>query len=440
MGIPISERFRIPVIYWLTLLSLLVLLALIPWNPRSGCEKKLLERRFTRQFLTGLLLFTGLCIFSLAINHLGDRYVPDRSVTAEALSLGQIVLAMALVAVIPMTTLSKSHARACIQAMIALAVATSLLMGVFSLMPGRVTGYLGWTTYAGGTLDLARGRTPLGHPNTVAALLQLFMAVAAVLGVRKTGFLHRLLYLGAAAVTFFGILFTLSRGALAATGVTLLLIFGYLVVSRKRSRAVELFLMAGFIAAVVCTIAYLFSIYDFSRFWSTGYYETAAIGGRTAAMRTSALVWRDHLLLGTGPGALYPRLDTEPGRVFEGFSDEGFLLSYRGRLSPPHPHSVYLMMLAEFGLLGTPVMVFLVGSVGWMLYSLRKRLGNDPAAAEMVTAAGMGLVAVLLSGVTETLFLLSMRCGVVMWTFFGLAIRYGVASMHEEAQLDDSAL
>jgi len=126
-----------------------------------------------------------------------------------------------------------------------------------------------------------------------------------------------------------------------------------------------------------------------------------SIGGRTAAMRTSVLVWRDHLLFGTGPGALYPRLETEPNWDFEGQSDAGFLLSYRGEMSPPHPHNMYLLMLAEFGLLGTPFMLFLIGSVGWMLYSLRQRLGNSPIAFEFVTAAGFTLVAPGAGGALE---------------------------------------
>jgi len=161
-----------------------------------------------------------------------------------------------------------------------------------------------------------------------------------------------------------------------------------------------------------------------------------SIGGRTAAMRTSVLVWRDHLLFGTGPGALYPRLETEPNWDFEGHSDAGFLLSYRGEMSPPHPHNMYLLMLAEFGLLGTPFMLFLIGSVGWMLYSLRQRLGNSPIAFEFVTAAGFTLVAVLFSGMADVLFLVSLRSGIVTWTFFGLALRSGFAAARQDAPLE----
>ncbi|MCX5772606.1 MAG: O-antigen ligase family protein, partial [Candidatus Hydrogenedentes bacterium] len=146
----------------------------------------------------------------------------------------------------------------------------------------------------------------------VAATLQIFMAASVVLGVRSKGTLYRILYLGAAAATLAGILFSLSRSALAVSCMTLMLVFGYLLLSRKRSRAVELLLMGCFSALILSGVVYLFMTYDFSRFWSTGYYENEAVGGRAAAMRTAALVWRDHPLFGTGPGAVYPRLENEP--------------------------------------------------------------------------------------------------------------------------------
>ena len=432
-SIGINERFRIPVAYWLTVLCVLLLALTVPWGRYARAGEVSPGQRFARRFVAGLLLFVGLCAFSLFLNHLSDPYVKDRSAIAEVLSLGAIVFPMALVAVIPMTNLSKSHTRMCMQAMIGLAAATGLILAVFGLMPERFIGLLGWTGFGFGTVDLVRGRTPLGHPNTVAALLQIFMAICVVLGVRQKGALFRGLYLAAAGAIFIGILFSLSRTALGVSGITLMLVFAYLLLSRKQSRGVEMFLIGGFFAVLICGMVYLFMTYDFSRFWSRGYYEVQSIGGRTESMRTAALVWLDHPLFGTGPGAMYPRLESEYGWVYEGFSDVGFVFYYRGHITLPHPHNMYLLMLAEFGLLGTAAAVFLIGSVGWMLYRLRKRLEGRELDHELVTAAMFGLLATLLSGMAESLFLINMRHGIVIWTFFGLAIRYGIATEQEDA-------
>lgn len=442
LSIVIDARFRVPVAYWMTALSLCALVLMVPWNRYAGVEHALPEQRFARRFAGTLIALVAWSAFALVFNHLADPYVTERSVLAEVLSMGTIAFPMALVAVIPLSALSKPHCLRCIQAMIAMAAATGLIMAVFGLMPGLVTGLLGWKGAAFGTLDLARGRTPLGHPNTVAAVLQVFMGACALLGIRRKGWLARCAYLGAAGAIFFGILFSLSRTALVISGLTLLLVFVYVFLSGKKARGAEPLLIGGFFVVLICGMAYLFTMYDFSRFWSRGYHETAAIGGRMNALRTSIAIWGDHPLAGTGPGAVYPRLDSEYGWVFDGFSDEGFLLSYREHMTPPHPHNMYLLTLSEFGLLGAPLVFLLIGYAGQMLLGLRKRLGAKPIDAEFVTATLFGFTAMLLSGAVESLFLINIRHGVIVWIFLGLAIRYGIAATEEETQaelLDEGA-
>ena len=435
LSIVLDGRFRIPVAYWLTALTLGLLVLMVPWNRYAGAGVIPPEQRFARRFSGVLLALVAWSFASLAFNHLVDSYIPDRSILAEMLSIGTLAFPMAMAAVIPMSGLSRKQSLRCMQAIIGLAAATGLVMAVFGLMPGLITGMLGWTGAAFGTLDLARGRTPLGHPNTVAAVLQILMAACAVLGIRGKGLIARGTYLGTAGAIFFGILFSLSRTALAISGLTLLLVFAYVFISGKKARGTEPLLIGGFLAILVCGMAYLFMTYDFSRFWSHGYYENEAVGGRTTALSTSLRVWWDHPFTGTGPGALYPRLDSEYGWEFDGFSDAGFLLSYGKYMTPPHPHNMYLLALSEFGLLGAPLLFFLIGYTGWMLYSLGQRLKGNPPDRELMMAALFGFTALLFSGMVESLFLINIRHGIIAWTFLGLAIRYGIAAA-EDAKSD----
>ncbi|MCX5772607.1 MAG: hypothetical protein NTZ09_20375 [Candidatus Hydrogenedentes bacterium] len=83
LSIPIDERFRIPVAYWLTALSLFLLAFAVPWGRYAREGHALPQQRFARRFLAVLLSFAGLCLFSLLLNHLGDPYVEGRNVTAE---------------------------------------------------------------------------------------------------------------------------------------------------------------------------------------------------------------------------------------------------------------------------------------------------------------------------------------------------------------------
>jgi hypothetical protein len=111
------------------------------------------------------------------------------------------------------------------------------------------------------------------------------------------------LLVGGALAMFTGILFPLSRSALMVTSGMLVLAAIYLLATRQDARSGDIFLVIAFMVVLAGATAYLFSKYDFSRFWSTGYFEKATLQGRRDSMNTALVAWRDYPLFGAAPDA-----------------------------------------------------------------------------------------------------------------------------------------
>jgi O-antigen ligase len=427
-AIDLTDRFRIPTIYWLAVASVASLLLAIPWQPR---RPRVASAGLLNSLTLSFVLFGCAAVLSIAYNALSQDAIEHRSVLGEFLALGAILIPMSLAVIIPRVNLSRSQTVMCLRTMTALGAGTGIIMAVFGLFPDRVIAYLGWSQAAFGTLDLARGRTPLGHPNVVAGVLQLFMVISIVMGARRESLLTKGFYFVSAAALFIGILFALSRAALVVAGVMVLLAFAYLFLTRTRARKFGIIPVAGIMLAFAGTAAFLFSQYDFSRYWSKRYMEEASLEGRTESMRTAWFVWQDHWLWGTAPAALYPRIETEPAWQPVGITNVSEVITYRDRFSAPHPHNMYLLMLAEFGVIGAALLALFLLGIGWTFYRLRAVSGSHASDREVVAAIGLGYVAMLLSGMGESLFFVNIRHGIILWTLVGLAFRHATALAQE---------
>jgi len=421
--------------YWITPLLLAVLAAHVLWNrfePRSPAVE---ERRLAGRLFERWTWFTVFALAAVALNHVMDDRVIGRNVPGELLGILAICLPVLFCILILLSDLSPRRTLLSIQGLIGLGGLAGFIMAVFGLLPDRVVGMLGWVKASGGTVDLVRGRLPLGHPNAVAATMLLLLPAATVLGLSGRAKLWRIFYLACAVLMFAGVLFSLSRASLLNMSLVICITLGYLFFA-ERDHRLRGCLVSLFLAAFLLLVAAgLLSRYDFSRFWARGYYEDASVERRADSMRTALIVWKDHLIWGASPDAVYPRLELRPGWTPPVSDSISPIIFYRGHRSAETPHNFYLTLLAEFGLLGGILFLSILFTVGRALWRVRSRPGLDKADRRTIDASGLGLGAFLLAGMSEAVLMVGIRVSLVAWIFAGLALRYALLAAEKDTAL-----
>jgi hypothetical protein len=426
-GLIVSLRgnFALKVTYWFPALCLgfLMFSALTYTRPPHPATTDL--RRYLSRAMLLLAAFCLFAILAMPINRVLETHVAKRDLLGEMLALSAILITAGLGIVTAMTSLTKKNVLLLFRLLIGLGGLSGLLMALFGLLPGRVLGLLGWTSAIGGTADLVRGRLPLGHPNTVCAILLLLLPPAVIFGMTRERGFWRLFNLGAAGLMFCGILFALSRSALICMTAGLGLTFGYLLLLAKGPRrTVYVFTSLGFAFLLVCVAMYLFSVLDFSRFWARGYYEDASVDRRQDSFRTACLVWGDHPILGVGPDAVYPRFDLRPGWMPEIRDSISPTIYYRGHVTAETPHNLYIALLAEFGVVGGLLFMGLLFTTWRMLWRFRRYLSINDDERKVITGLAFGIVAYLLMEIFSTILTTGLRPAVIFWVYVGLALRY----------------
>jgi len=386
--------------------------------------------RFARYFGLGLSLFALLGLLSIVSNAAFDRYVPDRSLLGELLALGSLCLPMLLLLAVVRSNLTKDHALMCLRGLVAFAAGTGFVMVVFALLPQTVTAMLGWSReLVIGSGGLIRGQTPLGHPNTVSAVMVLLLPV--ILGLRHRSPLWTPFYLGSALFLMGGVLFSLSRTAASIALVVLAMCLLYILGAGAWKHILSIAVAGVFVAVVVWAGLSLFGAYDFSRFWSTRYFENANIERRVQTIVTSLRVMRDYPVLGASPNSVYPRDELQPDWVPADVDQLGPIIYYRGHLTAANPHNVFLTVLAEFGFLGGAVFFALMALVLhtiWRAWRAEALTELDRATTAAFAIAFVGFMGVSLGG---SLFTYTIRVGLIFWTFLALAVRYSLLAAQE---------
>jgi O-antigen ligase len=383
--------------------------------------------RAQRRLALGLCLFA---LFALVMNHLYDSTVPHREINGELLALIAVLVPVAFVWQLPHSRLSKGRALLALRALILLGGLAGLIMGMFGLLPGAVLGALGWSGATGGTIDLVRGRLPLGHPNTVAAVMLLLLPPAVVLGLNDRNLLWRPIYLACVLSMFGGTLFALSRAALMVMLLSVGATVAYLFFTQKQYRVLMFFLLSGILVVFVGITAFLFSTMDFSRFWSRGYAESASVERRYESLVAALAVWRDHPLLGVSPDAVYTRLDLRPDWEPPTSDIASPIVYYRGMPSAETPHNMYLTAFAELGTPGAFLFFLLILSTLLQLYGAQARLA-DTGQRRIIVGFMLGLGSFMLMGMFEALLMTSLRAATIFWVFAGLSLRYAALSAPE---------
>jgi O-antigen ligase len=234
-----------------------------------------------------------------------------------------------------------------------------------------------------------RGSGTYFCPNHFAGFLEILLPLGMAYTV--TGRLKPIarVFLGyAALVMLSGLIVTGSRGGWIATGVAMLIFLGILICQRGY-RIPALLALASLVVVAIVVIPNSFALQIRLRRVVT---DAGNIDDdmRFALWRPAYHMWQDHPWLGVGPGHFDAR--------FRNYRPEGV------QRSPDRVHNDYLNTLADWGVVGTALVVsawLLLGigvvntwrSVRLSSGDLGKRSGSNKFA--FIVGAGLGLIAIL---------------------------------------------
>lgn len=185
----------------------------------------------------------------------------------------------------------------------------------------------------------------IGNPNVVGSWMALAAVILAVACTRFRGW-RRLLYAMGALIAGAGVLVSLTRTALIALVLGLLMLAIGFSMRRAIPVIVALTILLG--AGVAFRIPVVMRVLDLPRLAADGTLESAT-SGRVAPALAAWMMFRDHPWTGVGPGAYHSGYTAYKARVWEHYGN-----AIRGT-SPTtfgDAHNDHLQMLAETGLPG----------------------------------------------------------------------------------------
>jgi O-antigen ligase len=240
-----------------------------------------------------------------------------------------------------------------------------------------------------------RAQGPVDEPNRFAQILIVLVPLAGYLvrTSRTPGLRLLAALLGLLAVV--GAAMTLSRGGLLALALLAAAMALVRWIRPLHLAAGALVLLASgplvspyFLQRLVSIVdaRFLFDR-DAARFATDG-----AIRGRTTEMLAALHVFRDHPVLGVGPGQF-------PGYYFVDYARQASV-KFRDIAVPRRAHNLYLEMGAELGALGLGAFLAMVGLVMRRLWRARRSwLARSRDAADLSTALWLSLLAYLTTAI-----------------------------------------
>ncbi|GKY88145.1 O-antigen ligase family protein [Sinisalibacter aestuarii] len=329
-----------------TLLLLAIAIALLDFRKRRRLPAMLPYIAF------GMTIY----VVSLAMTAF-YAYDPGSAYDEAILALKRVLLVVALSAIIP----DVKRFRWAILGLIAGATFLGFLTVVQSVLGIQDQDFLGFAqvTHAeiADQIDSWRYVGPVNDPNYYAQLLLLGLPVALTAIVASRSFLWRAIFFAAAGFILGAMLLTVSRGAIVALLVVLVVAFRS---QRKR------LLLAGIAMLLVGSVAINFvpdvvvnrfsGVYkDVSSVISgNGFVADKAIAGRLAEMEVAVRLFFEHPLLGIG----YNNYDGL-------YQDVARVNSLMSRGQAREAHSLYLEILSERGLVGFFFFVSLISLAIW---------------------------------------------------------------------------
>jgi O-antigen ligase len=263
----------------------------------------------------------------------------------------------------------------------------------------------------------ARATGPLADPNFYAQALLPLVPLALALALGRGGRLLRAVAWIAAAVLTMGVVTTYSRGGALALLVSLALL---LALERRRIRVRHLAVAAAAIAIVATLLPSSFFVRRLGTLsvFVPGNVESlethdSSVDKRKVLMATAAAMALDHPVAGVGAGNFSAHFDEYSdgvgarARIYQDPGERAF------------PHSLYLEILAETGVVGLLAFALVVAAAfrGALAAARRFRAGGDDASRLLAHAQAIGLVGFLTSSL-----ILHGDYPHYLWLYLGLCV------------------
>jgi putative inorganic carbon (hco3(-)) transporter len=238
-----------------------------------------------------------------------------------------------------------------------------------------------------------RAQGPTDEPNRYAQTLIVLLPLAVMSWRSATTGATRHLAAGAGFLILAGVALTLSRGAflnlLVMAGAMTALRWirpAHLAVALVAATLLVPVLSPQFVPRMlsIANVRHLAADDPASRTAADG-----AIRGRTTSMLTSLHVFRDHPLVGVGPGQF---------RFYYSAYSDNPDIRFRAIQGSRRAHNLYLEIAAETGILGLGVFMAILLGLVWRLWRIRMR-AESLHSADLATAFVLSLVAYLGTGI-----------------------------------------
>lgn len=251
---------------------------------------------------------------------------------------------------------------------------------------------------------------PVGDPNFYALFLVPLVPLALNRLDKETNKYLRLLALLTFVLVSLAIVFTYSRGGFLALAAAI----GILLVRKPpRARVILLTIIVAIPVLTMVPAQYTERLKTLNEVLPFGHAEVgqtsdSGFRGRLSEMRVGVLMFLEEPILGVGLDN-YPYLYQEYARR----------VGLDSRLAEREPHSRYLEIASEMGLVGMVAYAFVIGSLFYSMYLGERRLkaGGCQNSAGMVRSLSVGLIAFLVGS-----FFLHEAFARYFWLLAGIAL------------------
>jgi len=286
---------------------------------------------------------------------------------------------------------------------------TALAMQILGLQSlGRRA--IGW--------DFARIGLSFGTANAIGAILLMIFPLSVSFYLIERRVFVKSLFMSVSILVAVGTLFTLSR----TSGIVFcVLILGFLLSTRAHSFRRKRYIL---LTIMFVTITGLVLSFDFSRYQNLG----EDFFRRVENWKTSMIIAIDHMLLGTAPNNIYKRMDFMWTDIAQkkhiGWQK---LLEYKSTYYKGHwtlfdPHNVYLMILAELGLFGFLVFLFILVDIIKSILNAIKKDFIGTYEKQILRGMLWGIIGFLLHCLTGSYLVNNYKVAVFFWIYAGTAL------------------
>lgn len=380
-----------------TIYSLVALMALLAF-------RSVVQRPISRMVFSPLPFLFGFGILSITSGLLNGGLAGFYSaLQVMVISLTPPLLAWVLVELYPRRLVDTLAIRKLF--VVTLGLITPVILIVSALMPAVFGGLLGWDEISSTSeTGFVRGWSPLGSTIATGCLIVVAYGFAVNEAVVNRSKVHTFI----AAMAAVSILFTASRSVLVSFFV-FNLVYAFLLGNMGKIFKVSFVPISGLGAVVGYSV--INGSISFGRFLETNDFSFYI---RLLSMRGAWYQFINSIVWGRGPGLLYSQIRTD---WLEGDKGEGVLrfMIVGQNWSVMEPHNLYLLLLAEHGLLST--IFFLLALVTVLVVVLRVPVrGNMAVKSEKAVYVGIW-VAVMVMFFTASWPLLNQKFSLFFWLY-----------------------